>query len=125
MADPSSPPIEAFFCHNSSCADHGKRGHGNLYFRGWSGRGQRIRMAHCRSCKGSCSERKGTALERSRLPPDKAVSVLDHLREGVGVRATSRLTGVSRDAVSRHLAKAGGQAKDLHDELVAFSPPDP
>ena len=125
MAEPTNLPIERFFCHNSSCPDHGKRGHGNLYFRGWSGRGKRIRLVYCRTCKKSYSERKGTALERSRLPPDKAVSVLDHLREGVGVRATSRLTGVSRDAVSRHLAKAGDQSKNLHDELVAFSPSDP
>ena len=125
MAEPTSLPIERFFCHNSDCPDHGKRGHGNLYSRGWSGRGKRIRLVYCRTCKKSYSERKGTALERSRLPPDKAVSVLDHLREGCGVRATSRLTGVSRDAVSRHLAKAGGQAKNLHDELVAFSPQHP
>jgi transposase-like protein len=125
MAEASRLNIEHFFCHNSACPDHGKRGHGNVYFRGWSGRDQRIRMVYCRTCKRSYSERKGTALERSQLPTDKAASVLDHLREGVGVRATSRLTGVSRDAVSRHLAKAGDQAKSLHDELVAFSPSDP
>src|SRR5215467_1128230 len=125
MTGPSSLGIEHFFCHNSACADHGKRGGGNVYFRGWSGRNKSIRMVYCRTCKRSYSQRKGTALERSQLPPDKAVSVLDHLREGCGIRATSRLTGVSRDAVSRHLAKAGGQAKNLHDELVAFSPSDP
>ena len=125
MADPSSLSIEHFFCHNSACPDHGKRGHGNVYFRGWSGRGKRIRMVYCRTCKAAYSERKGTALERSQLPTDKAISVLDHLREGCGVRATSRLTGVSRDTVARHLARAGAQAKGLHDELVAFSPSDP
>jgi hypothetical protein len=125
MADPSGLGIERFFCHNPGCPDHGKRGNGNLYFRGWSGRDKRIRMVYCRSCKESSSERKGTALERSQLPQDKAVAVLDHLREGIGVRATARLTGVSRDAVSRHLARAGDQAKLLHDELVALSPPDP
>ena len=125
MAEASALPIEHFFCHNSACADHGKRGGGNVYFRGWSGRNKSIRMVYCRTCKRSYSERKGTALERSQLPTDKAVSVLEHLREGCGIRATSRLTGVSRDAVSRHLAKAGDQAKLLHDELVAFSPKDP
>jgi hypothetical protein len=125
MADPASPPIEHFFCHNTACRGHGQRGHGNIYFRGWSGRDKKIRMVYCRTCKRSYSERKGTALERSQLPPDKAISVLQHLREGVGTRATSRLTGVSRDAISRHLARAGGQAKGLHDELVAFSPSDP
>jgi transposase-like protein len=125
MAEPSAPPIEAFFCHNTACPDHGKRGHGNVYFRGFSGRGQKIRMVYCRTCKEAHSERKGTALERSRLPPEKVVAVLDHVREGCGLRATSRLTGVSRDAISRALARAGGQARSLHDELVALSPSDP
>src|SRR3954452_8204939 len=125
MAEASSLGIEHFFCHNSACADHAKRGHGNVYFRGFSGRDRRIRMVYCRACKRSYSERKGTALERCQLPTDKAVSVLDHLRERCVIRATSRLTGVSRDTVSRLLALAGDQAKGLHDELVDFSPPDP
>ena len=125
MASPPGPGIERFFCHNCDCPDHGKRGHGNAYFRGWSGRDKKIRMVYCRSCKTSFSERKGTALERSQLPLDKAIAVLDHIREGCGMRATSRLTGVARDTVSRYVALAGGQARGLHDELVAFSPPDP
>jgi hypothetical protein len=122
MAEASSLGIEHFFCHNSACADHGKRGNGNVYFRGFSGRNKSIRMVYCRTCKRSYSERKGTALERCQLPTDDAVSVLDHLREGCGIRATSRLTGVSRGTVSRYLAKAGDQSKNLHDEFVAFSP---
>jgi hypothetical protein len=125
MAEASSLGIEHFFCHNSACPDHAKRGHGNVYFRGWSGRNKSIRMVYCRTCKRSYSQRKGTALERSQLPTDDAVSVLDHLKEGTGVRATSRLTGVSRSTVSRYLALAGDQAKHLHDELGAFSPKDP
>jgi hypothetical protein len=125
MSEPSAVPIERCFCHNSACPDHGKRGNGNLYFRGWSGRDKKIRMVRCRTCRKSYSERKGTAFERSQLPPDKVVSVLDHAREGVGVRATSRLTGVSRDTISRYIALAGDQARSLHDELVAFSPSDP
>ena len=125
MAEASSLGIEHFFCHNSACPDHGKRGHGNVYFRGWSGRDKRIRMVYCRTCKGPYSQRKGTALERSQLATDKVVSVLDHLREGCGVRATGRLTGVSKSTVSRYLALAGDQARNLHDELVAFSPSDP
>jgi transposase-like protein len=96
-----------------------------LYFRGFSGRDRLIRMVFCRTCKKSSSERKGTALERSRLTPGMAVAILDHVREGCGVRATSRLTGVARDTISRYIALAGDQAKGLHDELVALSPPDP
>ena len=76
MAEPSSPTIEHFFCHNSACVHPGKRGQGNVYFRGWSGRDKRIRMVYCRTCKKSYSERKGTARERSQLPPYKVVAVL-------------------------------------------------
>jgi transposase-like protein len=125
MADPSRLSSEHFFCHHSACPDHGQRGQGNVYFRGWSGRNQRIRMVYCRTCQKAYSERKGTAWERSQLPDDQVVSVLDHLREGCGIRATSRLTGVSRDTIARYLGLAGVQSKNLHDELVAFSPSDP
>jgi hypothetical protein len=125
MAEASVVPIEHFFCHNSACPDHGKRGNGNVYFRGFSGRAKQIRMVYCRTCKRSFSQRKGTAFERSQLPPETVVSVLKHTREGCGIRATSRLTGVSRDTISRYLALAGDQSKNLHDELVAFSPSDP
>ena len=52
-AEPSRLGIEHFFCHNSACPDHGKRGQGNVYFRGWSGRDKQIRMAYCRTCKRS------------------------------------------------------------------------
>ena len=125
MAETFRLSIGQCFCHNSSCSDHGKRGHGNVYFRGWSGRDKLIRMVYCRTCKKSYSERKGTAFERSLLPTDKVVSVLDHIREGCGIRATSRLTGVSRDTISRYIALAGDQSKLHHDEFVAFSPSDP
>ena len=121
----SMVPIERFCCQNSRCPQAGVRGGENLYFRGWSGKGRRIRMAYCRSCKHSFSERKGTVLEQARLPDEKASSVLRHLREGCGTRATGRLVGVDKNTVTRYTALAGPHAERLHDELVAFSPLDP
>ena len=116
--------LDLFCCQNPQCLDYGLRGRGNLRVAFRYGADHR-RMLACRSCQLRFSERKGTALERSQLPTDKVVSVLDHLREGCGVRATSRLTGVSRDTISRYIALAGNQSKNLHDELVAFSPSNP
>ena len=118
-------PIEHFCCQNKSCPDRGERAKGNLYFRGWSGRNRRIRMVYCRTCKQSFSERKGTPLEDSRLPPDKALALLDHIREGCGTRATSRLVQVDKNTVTRYVRLAGPHADTLHHELVAFSPADP
>jgi transposase-like protein len=118
-------PIEHFCCQNSDCPQAGVRGDENLYFRGWSGKSRRIRMVYCRTCKRSFSERKGTVLEQARLPDEKALAVLKHLREGCGTRATGRLVEVDKNTVTRYLAKAGPHAEKLHDELVALSPPDP
>ncbi len=104
-----------------NCPDAGVRGGENLYFRGWSGRGRRIRLVYCRTCKRSFSERKGTVLEHARLPDDKALAILKHIQEGCGTRATSRLVDVDKNTVTRYLAKAGAHAERLHDELVALS----
>ena len=119
------PPIEHLCCQNSECPDAGRRGHGNLTFRGYSGKTRRIRMVYCRTCKARSSERKGTVLEQCRLPDAKALDVLNHLREGCGTRATGRLVGVDKNTVTRLVARAGAHARPLHDELVAFSPQHP
>ncbi len=118
-------PIEHLCCQNSKCPEAGRRGLGNLTFRGYSGKTRRIRMVYCRTCKARFSERTGTVLEQCRLPDAKALDVLKHLREGCGTRATSRLVGVDKNAVTRLVARAGAHARPLHDELVAFSPQHP
>ena len=114
--------IEKYCCQNKECPDAGQRGKGNVYFRGWSGKGQRIRMVYCRTCKKSFSQRKGTVFEGSQLPEEKVVSLVEHLREGCGTRSTSRLLHVSANTVTRYARLLGPHSKARHDELVAFSP---
>jgi len=116
--------IEEFCCHNPKCPNRGKRGAGNLRWHGWSSKKSNIRMLYCRTCKSYFSQRKGSALYQCRLPQQKAISVLQHVAEGCGVRQTARLTQVDKNTVCRLVAIAGGHARRLHDELVAFSPSD-
>ena len=116
--------LTRFCCLNSDCPDYGKRGHGNLTVPMRYGPGKARRLLRCSTCKTRFSERKGTPLFDARLPPDKAVSVLGHVAEGVGTRKTARLVGVHRDTVTRYIRRAGEHAEQLHDELVAFSPGD-
>jgi len=113
--------LSAFCCQNTDCPDCGKRGHGNLTVCGHYGPHRR-RLLYCRSCKARFSERKGTPLFDTRLSEDKATAVLHHIAEGCGVRQTARLTGVSKDTVLRYSLRAGEHARQLHDDLVAFSP---
>jgi hypothetical protein len=58
------------------------------------------------------------------LPDDTAIELIEHLADRTGVRATARLVGVHRDTVVRYSRLVGEHARDLHDELVAFSPSD-
>ena len=117
--------LSRFCCHNTACADHGKRGIGNLSVCDHYGPNKQRRMLYCATCKARFSERKGTPFFAARLPEEKIVSVLAHIDEGCGVRKTGRLVGVNKDTVVRYSLLAGEHAKDLHDELVAFSPSDP
>ena len=80
------------------------------------------RMLYCCICKARFSERKGTPLFRATLPDDKVLSILAHIDEDCGVRKTARLVGVNPNTVVRYSLLAGGHAKQLHDELVEFSP---
>ena len=117
--------LSRFCCLNSGCPEHGKRGSGNLTVCHRYGPGRAKRMLRCRACKARFSERKGTPLFGSQLPPEKTRSLLQHIAEGNGVRKTSRLVGVNRETVARYGKLAGAHAAGLHDELVAVSPPDP
>jgi len=117
-----SHPIKHFCCQHSDCLAYGLRDHGNLRFEGFSGHKKQIRMIRCKTCMARFSERKGTVLEHCRLPKEKALSVLDHLREGCGTRATGRLVNVTSNAVTRLSRKAGQHAQASHDHHVAFSP---
>jgi transposase-like protein len=114
--------LSRFCCLNSDCPKHGKRGAGNITVTSRYGPNKASRMLRCAVCKSRFSERKGTPLFDSRLPLEKCQSVLEHIAEGCGVRQTGRLCGVNRSTVGRLSRLAGTHARDLHDELVAFSP---
>ena len=100
-----------------------QRGVGNLRWHGWSSKKNQIRMLYCRTCKTYFSERKGSALWHSRLPEEKAGSVLEHIADGCGVRQTARLVKVHRDTVCRLNRQAGDHAARTHDEVVSVTPP--
>jgi LacI family transcriptional regulator len=116
--------LSRFCCQHTDCPDYGKRGHGNLTVCGHYGKTQRLRLLYCRTCKARFSERKGTPLFRSCLPEEKAIDLIKHIADRNGVRATERLTGVNRNTVVRYSRLLGDHARQLHDELVALSPPD-
>lgn len=117
--------LSPFCCQNPACSDYGQRGKENLRVAFRYGPAKQRRMLACRTCQARFSERKGTPLFDTRLPPGQVVAVLNHLAEGCGVRQTGRLVGVDKNTVVRYSQRAGDHAQQLHDELVAVSPQHP
>ena len=113
--------LSRFCCPNPGCEKYLERGAGNIRVRARYGRHRR-RLLRCLVCQTRFSETRGTPLFNSHLDPEKALDVLAHVQEGCGVRQTSRLVGVHRDAVTRLSRLAGEHAYDAHDDLVGFSP---
>lgn len=117
--------LSLFCCQNPRCVAYGTRGGGNLRTRGWIGKAKDIRLLCCKTCGQRFSERKGTVFYRSHLPAQKVVGILQHVQEGVGMRATGRLMASKEDTVIRYAKLAGRHAQSLHEQLVAFSPSHP
>jgi LacI family transcriptional regulator len=117
--------LSRFCCQYEHCPDYGKRAAGNLTACARYGKDKQYRLLYCRTCKARFSERKGTPLFGSQLTEEKALSIVEHLDPCTGVRATAKLVKVAPNTVVRYARLAGGRARRLHDELVAFSPEHP
>lgn len=111
------PDIETLACVNPTCQQFQHTGQANLTVRKVYGY-DRIRLLRCQTCGDEVFERRGTALFNTKIPEEYAVSVLDHLGEGCGVRATARLVHVAIDTVARLLRTAGCHAERCHAPRV-------
>ncbi len=110
-------PLAELCCVNLECPDRGQRDLGNLSVRNGKG-GGRWRILRCCTCGTEFSERKGTPLWGTTMPPDKAAAIASHLKEGCGIRKTARLVGASKDGVTSIAIRLGLHARALHDERV-------
>jgi transposase-like protein len=108
-------PLEQLCCVNSDCEVAGQRGQGNLAVRTGKGRGK-WRILRCSKCRTEFSERKGTPLWGTTMPPERAAAIANHLAEGCGIRKSSRLTGASKNGVTSIGKRLGFHAVSLHDE---------
>lgn len=111
------PDITTLFCVNPECQLFAQPGKNNLKIRKVDGQDQ-LRFLHCNECREEFSERRGSALFNSKIPEEKAVSVVEHLGEGCTVTGTARLVKVAKDTVARLLKVAGRQAQKFHDQQV-------
>ena len=110
-------PLEDLCCVEPDCSSRGARGAGNLRFVTGKGGGQ-WRIVRCATCRTEFSERKGTPLWGTRMPPEKAEAIAKCLKEVCGIRGTARIVGASKDGVTSIAIRLGRHARSLHDQLV-------
>ena len=111
------PDLDTLACVNPECQRFHLTGQDNLIVRKVYGQ-DHIQFLRCRTCGEEFSERRSTALFNTKVSEGQAISVIDHLGEGCGVRATARLVYVAKDTVARLLRVAGRHAERVHDQRV-------
>src|SRR5262249_57521947 len=109
------PDLDTLACVNAECQLFRRPGANNLVVRKVYGQ-DRIRLLRCRTCGEECSERRGTALFNTKVTEERATSVINHLGEGCGMRATARLVHVSKDTVARLLRMARRHPERFHPQ---------
>jgi len=111
-------------CPSAECPDYGRRGAANLRPHGWSTRDKAVRCLRCATCTGHFSERANTPLFGLRTSEPTLIAIARHLAEGVGCRATARLTGVGLNTVLRFTARFGKHAEPFHDRMARHVHPE-
>src|SRR5215208_4761079 len=111
------PRMETLACPYEDCHLYAQKGIRNLTVRKLYGKDQ-IRYLRCSACSREFSERKRTALFNTKIEETKAISVAEHLAEGVSTKGTSRLVGVSAEAVRRLRRNLGDHSREFQDERV-------
>lgn len=109
--------ISQYFCINESCIHYGLRGQGNLVKCGTYGKHNR-QLLQCRTCKRRFSETRNTAFFGSKYSSKTIQDIILCVAEGNGVRSTSRILKLDKDAVNRVILKSGEHCFKVLSNLI-------
>lgn len=109
--------INQYFCVNESCIHYGLRGQGNIVRCGTYGK-QKRQLLQCNTCKKRFSETRNTAFFGSKYPSKTIQDIILCVAEGNGIRSTSRILNLDKDAVNRVVLKAGEHCFRVLSNLV-------
>src|SRR5207237_3201023 len=101
------------FCTNPMCSARGQKGLGNIAIH--DRKRQRYR---CKTCKHTCSARRGTMLEGLRKPSELIVIVVTLLAFGCPVQAIVQAYDLDERTVASWRDRAGQQCQRVHQAVV-------
>lgn len=107
-------PLAFFACPNPDCPSFNVFGAGNLSVAEHMGKDKAIRRLYCNVCQGRFSERQGSLLQDSKLPPPAVLRIVKCFGYGLSVAATADICEVDPRSAQRLLEKGGQRAQDFH-----------
>ena len=89
-------------CPNHECTFYGVTGEGNVVSNGtYRIQSGIVRKFICKECGRTFNSRTGTIMQGLQTPSNKVEECISFLDIGLGIRATGRLTDVSKGTVKR------------------------
>ena len=111
--------LNNYFCVNTDCNLYGLRNRNNIIKAGTYGQGERKKqMFKCNVCKKRFSETRHTIFFNSNYPPSTIRQIINCVAEGNGVRATSRILELDKNAVNNVILKAGDHCEMILSDLL-------
>jgi transposase-like protein len=113
--------IKEYFCPRKECKNYGLRGAGNLVKAGTyikKKSGEKRQMLKCTVCGMRFSETQSTIFSGCHYSDNTIKSIIVCTSEGNGIRATSRILGLSKDRVNKIVLIAGGYADMMLSNLL-------
>lgn len=92
--------IDDFFCPNTVCDDHGKKGRGNIAVQDRYGR-QNRRLLKCKTCNLKFSERRSSLFFGMHTNETKIKEVIEYLLSGMSYREAALNAEIDKDTVQR------------------------
>ena len=105
------------YCPNPDCKEYGQKDRGNIEVVREYGKHKR-KLLRCTICETKFSERKSTIFWNKQHLEEKILEVLKCLCEGNGIRATERITGVTRKTISKWLDEASEHCEEVNNYLL-------
>jgi transposase-like protein len=109
------------FCPNEACPDYGKLQEGQLQtnIRKFGRTKQGVQRYHCKTCRQSFTETKGTIFYRKRTEPEQIIETLALLAEGNRISSLSRVKGFKEETILDWLRQAAHHTAQLEEVLLA------
>lgn len=104
------------FCWNTTCADSGQVGKGNIRRNGKTEKG--VQRYRCQTCKQTFTETKGTLFYRCRHSEEEIVECLAMVGDRSSLAAIHRIKGIKEETVCRWMERAATQVEQREEELV-------